>query len=509
MCKYEYYNRKKGNTLCIYPKFYEDLKKINLSDIDLPLPIDEDGYCIFHSSNIEWKKDNNFTKYFLDLLRILNQQAIKRKENKESRGTFDFSGFKFVWDDEIIDFSELQFLENAKFNNAVFYEKFLLNNTTFINGCQFETSQFYKNVEIKNSTFSDTAIFEKSIFNEGFSCINSKFENYTLFTSSIFKKKFVLQKCSFDNFVMFDDINFENKLEYALFDFLTFNEVATVDFSNTKFNGLVRFKEITFNADVSFNNCDFSLLQNTNPLNCSVSFEMIKIKNNAFIQFKGDKPYYRMFKNDVSFTFQDDIIGKIYFMNVDFGSIHHKTIDEFKFLEEKKQLEIGNGCIKDRVNNINIFIASQEILNQEREFIENKILRKNLSFVPKNILMTPIRWEQRDKSNNGNRKQDEYLRLISDSEIFILIIWNSIGKYTREEFDYAYFERDKGRNPKLIYIFNKINNNEFDNNFREDAFPDFIEKLKDKELIIPFSENISISDELDHMFDEIEKKYKV
>lgn len=515
MCKYEYKEKTaklKDKAVCIYPKVYQDLKNLNsgeFSDIDLSLPLDEEGFCIFHSSNLEWKNENNFSKRFLDLLKVLNQQASKRKINKERRGTFDFSGFIFSGKDNVINFSELQFLENPKFRNAIFNEKLLLSNTHFVNGCQFENANFYKNVEIRNTKFSDTAFFDESIFHADFDCVDSKFENFVIFTSSIFRNIFTIQKCTFDNFVMFDKLKFESKSAWACFDYLTFNEYATVDFSHSKFDGLVRFKEIIFNANVNFNNCDFSLTENANPLKCSVSFEKNKIGNNALIQFKGDETYYRMFKNDVSFTFKDEIVGKVYFVNVDLGSLDYRTVTDFKLLEEKKQLEIGNGCIRDKMNKVNIFIASQEILKPERDFIEIKIEEKNPVLKTKYIVLQPIRWEKRDKGNDGTRKQDEYNTLISNSEVVILILWNSVGKYSNEEYDYAYLNMKAGKNPRRIYIFNKINNNGFDNMNKEETFPNFLNKLaKDEMFIVNFSEISDISKEINYMCEEIEKKYK-
>ena len=511
MCKYINRYGVNRNNPCINSKIFDDFKTLNLSDLHdnvNSLPIDEDGYCIFHSINIDWKKENNFNQRFLDLLTILNHQANIRKNNKEKRGTFNFEAFVFVGNNNIIDFSELEFIENTYFKNAVFNEKLLLNNTTLKNGCQFDNTKFNNNVEINNTNFNDTATFQYSEFEGDFTCQNSIFEGAVLFSSAIFKNKFAIKKCNFDDFVMFDEISFNNKTAWALFDDLVFNKFATVDFSNSKFEGLVRFKEIIFNADVSFINCFFSLLKSTNPRSCAVSFEKLSIGINAIVQYKGYDPYFRMFANDVFFSFDEDVFGKIFFKNVDLSSLHYSSLKYFDTLKKQKKLIIKNGCVRDRVNNINIFIASQDILNSEREFIENKILRKNLSFVPKDILMTPIRWEKFDKSNDGTRKQDGYLDLISDSEIFILILWNSIGKYTKEEFDYACLEMGKGKNPKYIYIFNKINNKDFDDINREDNFPAFLDKLvKEERLIINFSDNLSISDELEQMFYKIEERY--
>jgi len=308
--------------------------------------------------------------------------------------------------------------------------------------------------------------------------------------------------------VQLDDVCFGNKSSIILFENITFNEWATVDFSNSTFEGLVEFRDVKFNDNVNFINCSFNLLNNTNPLNCSVTFKNIQIGNDAKIQFKGTEPYFNMFKNDVSFDFNETLLGLVSFININFESVDKKSEKQLLRLKEDGLVQIGNGCYKNKLNKVNIFIASQEILNSEREFIEIEIRKKNPFLEAKYISLQPIRWEKRDKGNVGTRKQDEYNNLIRDSEVFILILWNSVGKYSEEEFDCAYSNLQIGNNPKRIYIFNKLkktNNHEIK---EVETFPVFMKKLAKQEMfVINFSNTLEISTELNYMFDEIEKRY--
>lgn len=511
MCKYEYKNEKGENATCIYPQLYEELKKnpSEFTEMDFNLPIDEDGFCIFHSKNIEWKREQGFFNKFLDIISVLNSHAVNRREKKERRKFFDFSGFTLIGNDNIIDFTELKFQEYPKFKNAIFIDKLLFSNTVFVNGCQFEKSVFKNNVEIKHTKFLDVATFEGAIFENKFDCIDTTFDASVIFTDAIFEMIVGFRNCEFNGRVMFDKVYCKNNdLWFTLFN-SKFNQHAFAVFDRTKFEGLVKFENIEFNSNVSFIYSEFNLNDNTDPNNCSVNFDKIILKNNALMQFKGRKPFERMFKNDVFFTFKDEVIGNIYFENVDFNSMDAGTIKDFKLLEETKKLVVGNGCVRDKVNNIKIFIASQDILNPERDFIEKIIREKNDDFVPKQIYLKPKRYENVDKGNTDKRIQDEFMKLIDSSEYFILILWNSIGNYSKEEFEYAISNRLAGKNPEKILVLNKTNNADFDEKYRDMSFDSFLSDLKNKGIyIINFTENLTIYRELNLLFNEIEIRYK-
>jgi hypothetical protein len=71
MCKYIYqdnrtYQSLQSGSSCIYPEFYKENNELFQKPKDLP--IDEEGYCIFHSNNKLWKEKNNFMDMFFDLI---------------------------------------------------------------------------------------------------------------------------------------------------------------------------------------------------------------------------------------------------------------------------------------------------------------------------------------------------------------------------------------------------------------------------------------------------------
>ncbi|MPL94169.1 hypothetical protein SDC9_40317 [bioreactor metagenome] len=507
MCKYE--NKKSKNSNCIYPKLFEDFEKnkSEFSGYNCSLPIDEDGFCLFHSRNIEWKRENNFISKFISLIEMINHyEEITSAKTKSIK--YDFSGFILIGLNNVIDLSDIHFLKYPDFDNAIFYDSLLLNNVDFSQGALFESAKFKESVEIKNSKFALSTTFNNAVFEDSFSCIDTLFAHAVIFSDTIFKKIVSFRKCTFEYLFMFDDVRCTNREYWATFFNLSFKNQSLASFNRTKFEGLVKFENIEFGSDVSFIYSEFNLNENTDPNNFSVNFNNIALNNDATMKFKGRKPFERMFKDEVFFTF-NEVIGKIHFENVDFNSMDAGTLKDFKLLEEKDKLIVGNGCVREKINNVHVFISSQDILHTERDFIEKIIREKNDGFVLKQIYLKPEKYENVDKGNTENRIQDEFMNLIDLSEYFILILWNSIGNYSKKEFEYAISNRLEGKNPEKILILNKTNNTDFDEKYRDLSFDVFLSDLKNNGIyIINFSENLTIYRELNLLFNEIEKRYK-
>ena len=128
-----------------------------------------------------------------------------------------------------------------------------------------------------------------------------------------------------------------------------------------------------------------------------------------------------------------------------------------KLLEADLMYKLRSGNINSNNKNtvakeIKIFIASQSILNSERDFIENLIRSKNDEFIKKGIYLKPIRWEYLDKGMGTTRKQDEFNKLLLDSEYVIYLTWDGIGHYTKEEFELGYNSMKSGIKPFRICL---------------------------------------------------------
>lgn len=116
-----------------------------------------------------------------------------------------------------------------------------------------------------------------------------------------------------------------------------------------------------------------------------------------------------------------------------------------------------------------IFIASSIVeFERERDIIENYLWRKNTG---KNIDVIPLRCENIDPAMSVTRKEDDYCNYISDSDVCLFILGNSVGKYTIEEYDFAQ-ELVKNGKPIRIIAFCKGNKSgPFYSRVNEDKVP--------------------------------------
>ena len=104
---------------------------------------------------------------------------------------------------------------------------------------------------------------------------------------------------------------------------------------------------------------------------------------------------------------------------------------------------------------INIFLASSENLKEERERVELEVSRKNSLLISQKIFLDLKIWEKVSHSFSKTRKQDDFNKLVLESDIFICLIFDHIGEFTKEEFRIAYEGFKKNKKPGKIYVYFK------------------------------------------------------
>ncbi len=109
------------------------------------------------------------------------------------------------------------------------------------------------------------------------------------------------------------------------------------------------------------------------------------------------------------------------------------------------------------VQEIKICIASSRSLNEEREEIETFLFRKNDELVvEQGIYLYYNVWEKKSLRFNHTYKQEDFnQKLVYDSEIFICLIGDNVGKFTKEEFDEAKKKFDANEKPFVFYVYFK------------------------------------------------------
>ena len=101
-----------------------------------------------------------------------------------------------------------------------------------------------------------------------------------------------------------------------------------------------------------------------------------------------------------------------------------------------------------------IFLASSSELKEDREQFEIFISRKNKSWVRKGVFLELVIWEDFLDVVSQTRLQDEYNEAIKECDLFVMLFFSKVGKYTEKEFETA-FGQFKQTNKPFIFTYFK------------------------------------------------------
>jgi hypothetical protein len=101
-----------------------------------------------------------------------------------------------------------------------------------------------------------------------------------------------------------------------------------------------------------------------------------------------------------------------------------------------------------------IFLASSAELKSDRDQFEIFIGRKNKDWNAKGVFLELGMWEDFVDAMSQTRLQDEYNKAIAECDIFVMLFWTKVGKYTAEEFEHA-FKQFKATNKPFVFTYFK------------------------------------------------------
>ena len=103
---------------------------------------------------------------------------------------------------------------------------------------------------------------------------------------------------------------------------------------------------------------------------------------------------------------------------------------------------------------VRVFLASSAELKEDRKEFEILIGRKNKEWVAKGVFLELVGWEDFLDAVSQTRLQDEYNKAVQDCDIFVMLFWTKVGKYTGEEFEHA-FKQFKSTSKPFIFTYFK------------------------------------------------------
>ncbi|TVR65827.1 MAG: hypothetical protein EA420_02395 [Candidatus Competibacteraceae bacterium] len=100
-----------------------------------------------------------------------------------------------------------------------------------------------------------------------------------------------------------------------------------------------------------------------------------------------------------------------------------------------------------------IFLASSSELQEDRKAFEIFLNRKNKDWVKQGVFLELIVWEDFLDAVSKTRLQDEYNRAIRECDLFVMLFFTKVGKYTAEEFETAFGQFQATGKPFIFTYF--------------------------------------------------------
>ncbi len=126
----------------------------------------------------------------------------------------------------------------------------------------------------------------------------------------------------------------------------------------------------------------------------------------------------------------------------------------------------------------------------------------------KNVFLNLEIWEDFLDNMSQTRLQDEYNKVIEGCDVFVMLYFSKIGKYTAEEFETAFKQFKETNNPKIYTYFKKGNIQSTEMNLDDlTSLKTFQKKLKDLGHFQTIFENDAQLH--GHFKDQLERQYDI
>ena len=100
-----------------------------------------------------------------------------------------------------------------------------------------------------------------------------------------------------------------------------------------------------------------------------------------------------------------------------------------------------------------VFLASSEELKEDRHSFERMLARLNPQWRSRNLTFDLVVWENFIDAMSKEGLQKEYNKAVEDCDIFVMLFFTKVGRYTLEEFETAFTDMKTGAGPHLYTYF--------------------------------------------------------
>lgn len=338
---------------CLLEKYFSLLEEVK--GYKLELPTDEEGFCIFHSENIEWKRINKFDywiRLLFEFISLVDSGTIEYEHNGWKE--FDLRGIKWIGcanenGKSSIVFSQMNYNSAMYFlfGKGIFYDQFLIENCNSPE-CDIDLSlcAFLEPVSVTHINLSRIS-FDSSSFQNGFDMGKCKFFKDASFYSMKVSGEFCVAFVEFE-----DEVNFSfSKFDTTLWMLNSVSMNMDTDFSSCIFNGRMEIENCCFLARTSFRNAVFNDF-----------VEFLESEYHEDIFFDSEMTENKMFNKSVCFNLgEDNVLGCFHFKNINFFNIAEKDREFLLSHQKDSKANIGDGCIKYKVQSPLVEIKTDSI----------------------------------------------------------------------------------------------------------------------------------------------------
>ncbi len=304
------------------------------------LPVDDNGKCIFHSEDIQWKQEQGFISYLKNYVSFC----------KENLKKIDLREVHFVSEEGKTHINYIDLLADTVLQEAHFHHTILMKGESkkieIMGILNFQECVFYHDAIFDNCNFAYDFKLENICFKNDFGVLNLQIENcvfdyyFECKDWEDFSSNLTISGCKFMENATFESIYvIENNFEIMSNEFLkifSFTDsqinAMAIDFSYNIFHANAEFNDVAFNAVTLFNNS----------------------KVNSKLIFTGTSER-KIFYGQTNFNIEEqDIQGQIIFQLTNLMLIDARNLEVIKELEkigteQAKKVVIGAGCIKYRL----------------------------------------------------------------------------------------------------------------------------------------------------------------
>lgn len=337
------------------------------------LPFDGEGYCIFHSHDIDFKVKNKLQQWTdilirdrsygetLDLTGVVLIGTPLKLANGGTETALRFSKWKVNQNTKII-------LDHAEINDKIGFEECRLDklqisfNKTTING-----EMLFSNTRIEQISFNDARL------NGGLVMNKCEIAAYAEFAGMKIKNVFQLTNVDFKTHAYFNNSNFDCESVYL---------------DHVNFNGKADFSMSTFHCDVNMEECVFGdrLVFTDAAFYGPVALSCNQYQENVL--FNSNEHNNKMFHDTVEFLFIDkesEVRQQIIFDRVNYYMISGSVRQELAQLARLNKVAIGAGCIKYRVQSPQVTIKTNDINKNIAKELANSFTNYFTSSTGKNL----------------------------------------------------------------------------------------------------------------------------